>query len=79
LTGHCGATRRDATARWRRRAPLRIRVSGNGSIGRRDAEHREAAFEEHLGRPRPQPPHNEMVIEDLNDDEAEAFLVAIRS
>ena len=42
-------------------------------------EHLELSAEELLRRARPLPPHDEMVIEDLSEDEGAAFLVAVES
>lgn len=43
-------------------------------------QHRELSVEELLRRARPLPPHEEMVIDDLTEEEeVEAFLAAIRS
>jgi len=39
----------------------------------------EFPVEEVLRRARPHPPYGEMVIEDLDDDEADAFLAAVLS
>jgi hypothetical protein len=39
--------------------------------------HRELPVEELLRRARPLPPHEEMVIEDLSEDEGAAFLAAL--
>jgi hypothetical protein len=44
-----------------------------------EREHLELAVEELLRRVRPLPGHDEMVIEDLNEEEGEAFLAAVRS
>jgi len=42
-------------------------------------EHLELPVEELLRRARPLPPHDEMVIEDLSEEEGAAFLAAIES
>ena len=42
-------------------------------------EHLELPVEELLRRARPLPPHDEMVIEDLSEEEGAAFLAAIKS
>lgn len=42
-------------------------------------EHFELPVEELLRRARPLPDHDEMMIEDLTEEEGEAFLAAIRS
>jgi hypothetical protein len=39
----------------------------------------ELPVEELLRRARPLPPHSEMAIEDLTDEEGEAFLAAIQA
>ena len=41
------------------------------------AEHNELPVEELLRRARPLPPYGEMVIEDLDPDDADAFLAAV--
>ena len=42
-------------------------------------EHLELPVKELLRRARPLPPHEEMVIEDLTEEEGAAFLTAIES
>jgi hypothetical protein len=42
-------------------------------------EHVELPVEELLRRARPLPPHDEMVIEDLSEEEGAAFLAAVGS
>jgi hypothetical protein len=42
-------------------------------------EHLELPVEELLRRSRPLPPHDEMVIEDLSEEEGAAFLAAVES
>ena len=42
-------------------------------------EHLELPVEELLRRARPLPPHDEMVIEDLTEEEGAAFLAAVES
>ena len=42
-------------------------------------EHLELSVEELLRRARPLPPHGEMVIEDLSEEEGAAFLAAFES
>lgn len=44
-----------------------------------EPEHLELPVEELLRRARPLPDHNEMVIEDLSQEEGEAFLAALQS
>jgi hypothetical protein len=44
-----------------------------------DEEHRELRVEELLHRARPLYPDDEMVIDDLTDEEGEAFLAAVKS
>jgi hypothetical protein len=44
-----------------------------------DGQHLELPVEELLRRARPLPPRNEMVIEDLTEEEGEAFLAAIEA
>lgn len=43
------------------------------------APHRELPVEELLRRARPLPPHHEMVIDDLTEDEGLALLEAVES
>ena len=55
---------------------------GSVSIDRediREGQHLELPVEELLRRARPLPPHDEMVIEDLSQEEGAAFLAAVRS
>jgi hypothetical protein len=42
-------------------------------------DHLELPVQELLRRARPLPPHEEMVIEDLTEDEGAAFLAAVKS
>lgn len=42
-------------------------------------EHQELPVEELLRRARPLPPHEEMAIEDLSDEEADAFLATVNA
>ena len=42
-------------------------------------EHLELSVEELMRRARPLPPHDEMVIEDLTEEEGAAFLAAVES
>jgi hypothetical protein len=42
-------------------------------------EHLELPVEELLRRARPLPPHDEMVIEDLTEEEGAAFVAAVES
>lgn len=51
----------------------------NDAVPSRRSESRELPVAELLRRARPLPPLEEMVIDDLNDDEREAFLAALRS
>jgi hypothetical protein len=44
-----------------------------------ESEHLELPVEELFRRARPLPDHDEMVIEDLSEDEGEAFLAAVES
>jgi len=44
-----------------------------------DLQHLELPVEELLRRARPMPPHEEMVIEDLTEEEGAAFLAAVDS
>jgi hypothetical protein len=44
-----------------------------------EPEHLELPVEELFRRARPLPDHNEMVIEDLSEEEGEAFLAAVES
>lgn len=43
------------------------------------SEHHELSVEELLRRARPLPPREEMVIEDLSEEEAQAFFDAVNS
>lgn len=45
----------------------------------RDQHDLELPVEELLRRARPLPPHEEMVIEDLTEEEGAAFLAAVKS
>ncbi|MCU1499007.1 MAG: hypothetical protein JWM47_2960 [Acidimicrobiales bacterium] len=49
----------------------------NDPLPARDHESLELPVEEVLRRARPLPPHSEMVIDDLSDEEGEAFLATI--
>jgi hypothetical protein len=40
---------------------------------------RELPVEELMRRARPLPPHEEMIIEDISEDEGAAFLAAVKS
>ncbi|HUA44220.1 MAG TPA: hypothetical protein VMA77_03280 [Solirubrobacteraceae bacterium] len=42
-------------------------------------EHLELSVEELVRRARPLPPHDEMVIEDVSEEEGAAFLTAVES
>lgn len=42
-------------------------------------QHRELPVQELLRRARPLPPHEQMVIEDLTEEEGAAFLAAVGS
>ncbi|MGO9753075.1 MAG: hypothetical protein ACLP8S_03440 [Solirubrobacteraceae bacterium] len=44
-----------------------------------DEQHLELPVEELLRRARPLPPHDEMVIEDLTEEEGAAFVAAVDS
>ena len=44
-----------------------------------DEQHLELPVEELLRRARPVPPHNGMMIEELTEEEGEAFLAAIEA
>lgn len=41
--------------------------------------HRELPVEELLRRARPLPPHEDMIIDDISEDEGAAFLAAVKS
>jgi hypothetical protein len=45
----------------------------------REQQHLELPVEELLRRARPLPGHDEMAIEDLSEEEGEAFLAAVES
>ncbi len=51
----------------------------NDAVPVRQTESLELPVAELLRRARPLPPLEEMVIDDLSDDEAEAFLATLRS
>jgi hypothetical protein len=44
-----------------------------------EEQHLELPVDELLRRARPLPPHNEMVIEDIDEEEGAAFLAAVES
>jgi hypothetical protein len=44
-----------------------------------EEQHLELPLEELMRRARPLPPHDQMVIEDLTEEEGEAFLAAVDS
>jgi hypothetical protein len=44
-----------------------------------ERQHLELPVEELLARARPLPPHDEMVIEELSEEEAAAFFAAVNS
>jgi len=44
-----------------------------------EEQHLEISVEELLRRARPLPPHDEMVIDDLTEEEGDAFLAAVES
>jgi hypothetical protein len=44
-----------------------------------EGQHLELPVEELLRRARPLPPHEDMVIEDIDEDEGAAFLAAVDS
>lgn len=48
-------------------------------VGNAEEPHLELPVEELLRRARPLPPHEEMVIEDLTEEEGVAFLAAVDS
>lgn len=49
------------------------------STGPGHNEHMELAVEELLARARPLPPHHEMMIGDLSEEEGAAFLLALKT
>lgn len=51
----------------------------NHSVHDSHSENLELSVEELLGRVRPLPPRDEMVIDDLTPEEGDAFLAAVRS
>jgi len=77
--------------RWRlttywlsRRCASSIQTYTSGIVSTHPAsqsepEHLELPVEELLRRVRPLPDHDEMVIEDLSEEEGEAFLAAVQS
>ena len=48
-------------------------------VSQSEPEHLELSVEELFRRARPLPDHDEMVIEDLSEEEGEAFLAAVES
>jgi hypothetical protein len=44
-----------------------------------EEQHLELPVEELLRRARPLPPHHEMIIDDLTEEEGDAFLAAVES
>lgn len=52
-------------------------MSTHGDQRPTDPEHLELPVEELLRRARPLPPHEDMVIDDIDEDEGRAFLAAI--
>lgn len=61
-------------------APTRVASEmSNDAAPVRNAESLELSVSELLRRARPLPPLEEMVIDDLTDDEAAAFLATLRS
>jgi len=65
-----------ASASVRRVAGLRLMTMSTQPISESD-KHLELPVEDLLRRARPLPPHDEMVIDDLDDDEGRAFLAAL--
>lgn len=62
-----------------RTAPRLPRTVSTHPADNSDEEHRELRVEELLHRARPLYPDDEMVIDDLTDEEGEAFLAAVKS
>jgi hypothetical protein len=62
-----------------RTAPKLPRTASTHPADSSNEEHQELPVEELLHRARPLPPNDEMVIEDLTEEEGEAFLAAVKS
>lgn len=63
----------------RRGGSLNSLVVSTHPVDSSEGEDRELPVEELLRRARPLPPHDEMVIEDLTEEEGAAFLAALES
>lgn len=61
------------------RFSLHFRTVSTHPASNSEPEHLELPIEELLSRARPLPDHNEMAIEDLSEEEGEAFLAAVQS
>jgi hypothetical protein len=60
-------------------APYTSGIVSTHPASQSEPEHLELPVEELLRRVRPLPDHDEMVIEDLSEEEGEAFLAAVQS
>jgi hypothetical protein len=60
-------------------APYTSRAVSTHPASQSQPEHLELPVEELFRRARPLPDHDEMVIEDLSEEEGEAFLAAVQS
>ncbi len=60
-------------------APYTSRAVSTHPASQSQPEHLELPVEELSRRARPLPDHDEMVIEDLSEEEGEAFLAAVQS
>jgi hypothetical protein len=70
---------RDARDVPARTQPLHFKAVSMHPAHQSEHEHLELSVEELFRRARPLPDHDEMVIEDLSEDEGEAFLAAVES
>jgi hypothetical protein len=61
------------------RFSLHFRTVSTHPASNSEPEHLELPIKELLSRARPLPDHDEMVIEDLSEEEGEAFLAAVQS
>ncbi len=61
------------------RFSLHLRTVSTHPASNSEPEHLEFPVEELLRRARPLPDHDEMAIEDLSEEEGEAFLAAVQS
>lgn len=71
--------RHRATPRLRSNSPYTSGTVSTHPASHSEPEHLELPVEELLRRARPLPDHDEMAIEDLSEEEGEAFLAAVQS